>query len=94
MAQIRKEVMETVVSALQEFCPASGEEITEDTNPLLELGLTSADGVELACALSERLPHYFPVDQNPLIDESKHSPRTVGQLTDYLCFLLSQGSLF
>lgn len=47
---------------------------------LMHSGLTSQDGVELACDLEARLGISIPADVNPLLHESRVRMRTLGEL--------------
>jgi len=47
---------------------------------LMQAGLTSQDGVEMACDLEARLGITVPADFNPLVHESGKRMRTLGEL--------------
>lgn len=47
---------------------------------LMQAGLTSQDGVEIACDLEARLVITIPADFNPLVHESGKRMRTLGEL--------------
>lgn len=51
-----------------------------DGSNLMQAGLTSQDGVELACDLEARLGITVPSDFNPLVHESGKRTRTLGEL--------------
>jgi acyl carrier protein len=57
--------------------------ITHKTNPFIDLGKDSHDGVVVACLLSERLGIEIPDDANPLVDDEQKRPRLVGEIVDY-----------
>lgn len=51
-----------------------------DASNLLAAGLTSQDGVEMACDLEARLGIVVPHDFNPLVHENGRRMRTLGEL--------------
>ncbi|MCE9620187.1 MAG: acyl carrier protein [Planctomycetes bacterium] len=51
-----------------------------DGSNLMQAGLTSQDGVELACDLEARLGITVPGDFNPLVHERENRMRTLGEL--------------
>lgn len=51
-----------------------------DGDNLMQAGLTSQDGVEMACDLEARLGITVPGDFNPLVHESGSRMRTLGEL--------------
>lgn len=55
----------------------------DDNSNLLHAGLTSQDGVELACDLEARLGITVPDDFNPLVHESGNRMRTLGELKEW-----------
>lgn len=54
-----------------------------DGSNLMLAGLTSQDGVELACDLEARLGIRVPDDFNPLIHEGGKRMRTLGELKSW-----------
>ena len=90
----RDNVRDRVIECLHEISTEdiSKEDITspmnEQTNPMLKLGLDSHDGVNLACKLSEKLDYDIPEEINPLVDDQRKRPRSVGEITDLIMKLL------
>jgi|GEM_PF-5867468 len=78
--QIRRAVTESVSILMQRSGHAG--QVSSDADVIRGLGLTSEDGVELACMLESALNIHIPHDANPLIDEStgRKQPRTVSQV--------------
>ena len=64
-------------------------EITDKIDPIRDLGLDSEDGVEMACALSEKFGYHIPDDLNPLVDDAKQRGRRVGEIVVLVAGLLS-----
>ncbi len=54
--------------------------VVGDGANLMQAGLTSQDGVEMACDLEARLGITVPANFNPLIHESGNRMRTLGEL--------------
>lgn len=87
----RDEVKKIVLDCLLEI--AGGKvagEIDEQTDPFLIMGLDSADGILCALELEERLKVEIPCDLNPLVDDSKHRPRRIGEIVDLLYNLIAK----
>lgn len=79
----RDKVRDCVIQSLREVAgnvavPA----INEQTDPICGLGLDSADGVALACSLSDKLQFDIPDNINPLVDDAVRRPRRVGEIVD------------
>ncbi len=80
--------MNTVIKSDQAVERIVGELLTRGGHPtsigdgsnLMQAGLTSQDGVELACDLEARLGITVPGDFNPLVHESGKRMRTLGEL--------------
>lgn len=79
----REDIFKIVVEVLQDD-PEKRVEITFKTNPFVDLGKDSHDGVVVACLLSERLGIEIPDDMNPLVDDEQERPRNVEEIVD-LC---------
>ena len=90
MGLSRDEVRAHVLQSLHEVL---GEEnavdINDQTDPIRGLGLNSDDGLDFACALSEKLNYDIPDKVNPLVDDSRRRPRRVGEIVDLMCKLLT-----
>ena len=87
----RDKVREQIIKCLIGLSPDSTEELLDDnTNPMLKLGLDSHDGVNLACIISEKFRCAVPNELNPLVDDERHRPRLIGEITDLVCKLLAE----
>lgn len=90
MKTSRDDIRSCVIESLQRVL---GEEVTvqidDNTNPIQDFGLESADGVDYACVLSERLRYVIPHDVNPFVDDSGQRARKVGEIVDLMCRLLT-----
>lgn len=83
MALDRDKVRDCVIQSLREVAgSASVPAINEQTDPICGLGLDSADGVALACSLSDKLEFDIPDSINPLVDDTVRRPRRVGEIVD------------
>jgi len=72
---------EAVERIVRELLTRSGKpQSLNDGSNLFSAGLTSQDGVELACDLEARLGVEVPRDFNPLIHENGKRMRTLGEL--------------
>lgn len=90
MASNRDDVRNCVIECLHEVLgDQNGANIGEQTDPMLGLGLDSEDGVNFACKLSNKLNYEIPDEINPLVDDERHRPRSVGEITDLICKLLA-----
>lgn len=81
------EIRELVIQSLHEFLNEKSGTclITETTVPITDLGLDSADGIDLACALSDKLRYHIPDDLNPLVaDGSPCHARTVKEIIELI----------
>jgi len=84
---MNSDLRDTVIACLREFSPESAAiEITDASNPILDLGLDSLKGLELACEFSARLGVKIEAKDNPLIDYESSIPRVrkVGELVEHL----------
>lgn len=78
--QIRRAVTESV-SKLMERSGRTGQ-LSSGVDIIRGLGLTSEDGIELACMLETALQIRIPRHANPLIDDGngRKQPRTIQQV--------------
>jgi len=79
----RDEMFKLVCDLLRDSPDAEGVEITLETNPFKALGKDSHDGIVFACLFSERLGIEIDPELNPLVDDQRQCPRTVGELVDW-----------
>lgn len=90
MSLTRDEVRERVISSLRDVVEGDAPiEIDERTDPIKELGLDSADGVDYACLLEEKFSCRIPDDMNPLVNDARSRSRRVGEIVDYVFDLLA-----
>jgi len=83
----RNEIESMVIYALHEILVKHTDEeceINAETNPHKDLGIDSADGIDMACFLSARLGLTIPNDQNPLFDDKVQKWRSVKQIVQFL----------
>lgn len=86
----REKVRDCVIESLREVVGAETvPAINEQTDPICGLGLDSADGVALACSLSDKLNFDIPEDINPLVDDAVRRSRRVGEIVDLVQKLVS-----
>lgn len=79
----RDKVRDCVIQSLREVVGnADVPSISEQTDPICGLGLDSADGVALACSLSDKLDFDIPDRINPLVDDKVRRSRRVGEIVD------------
>ena len=79
----RKHISDLVIDILAELGDAENSmEINGSTNPILDLGLDSLDGVEFACALSEKIGWDIPHEVNPFVDDDGKRARTVDEIVE------------
>jgi len=84
------EIRQGVLQCLEDLVGDRGiPEITDKTDPIRDLGLDSEDGVEMACALSEKFGYHIPDNLNPLVDDAKQRGRRVGEIVVLVAGLLS-----
>jgi hypothetical protein len=79
----RDEMFKLVCELLRDSPEAQGVKITYETNPFMELGKDSHDGIVFACLLSERLGIEVGPELNPLVDDQQHRARLVGEVVDW-----------
>lgn len=90
MALDRDKVRDCVIQSLREVVGSSDvPTINEQTDPICGLGLDSADGVALACSLSDKLDFDIPDRINPLVDDKVRRPRRVSEIVDLVHTLLA-----
>jgi acyl carrier protein len=86
----RDKIRAYVIESLHEVIGSTDiPSITEQTDPIRGLGLDSADGVDFACTLSDKLDYDLPDRINPLVDDKGHRPRRVGEIVDLVHKLLT-----
>lgn len=86
----RNKVRDYVIESLHEVVGSTDiPTIDEQTDPIRGLGLDSADGVDFACSLSDKLDYDIPDRINPLVDDKKRRPRRVGEIVDLVHKLLA-----
>ncbi len=79
------------LTTLREFLGAKApDEISDETDPIKDLGLDSADGVDFACVLSEKFACHIPNNLNPLVDDAQHCGRRVGDMIKLVTGLLEK----
>lgn len=90
MKPARDEIRSCVIESLRHILGKQAvAHIGEDASPIRDFGLTSEDGVDYACTLSERLHYVIPHNVNPFVDDSGQRARTVGEIVDLACGLLA-----
>ena len=88
--QIRKIVIDSIAELLQGDGRGELPKIIDQTDPIRELGLTSQDGIELACLLSYKLGFEIPPEINPFKDDARRRPRRIGEIVNLLLQLQEQ----
>ncbi len=90
MKASREDIRGCVIESLQRVLDKPvATQIDDNTNPIQDFGLESADGVDYPCVLSERLRYVIPHDVNPFVDDSGRRARKVGEIVDLMCSLLA-----
>lgn len=88
-----QDVRAAFMATLLEFLGARAPEaISDATDPIKDLGLDSADGVDFACVLSEKFACHIPDNLNPLVDDTRHCGRRVGDMIKLVTDLLEKES--
>ena len=59
-------------------------DINNKTDINIDLGLDSADGLDFACDLTEKLGINIPAELNPFVDDDKKRCRVVGEIVEVL----------
>ena len=85
--EVKKIVLDCLLEIIGEKVPGK---INEQTDPIINLGLDSADGILYALGLETRLNIEIPCDQNPLVDDKKHQSRKIGEIVDLLINLIAK----
>jgi hypothetical protein len=92
--QTRENVMTIVMQILQELSGMDFSAVNESTNVVKVLGLSTEDGLDLACLLAIKFECEIPHDINPLYNdrmkETNGYERTVGDIVDLICILTSK----
>jgi acyl carrier protein len=87
----RTEVKKIAVKCLQEIAGNQGPvKVNEQTDPILDMGLDSADGILFALELETRFNIELPCDLNPLVDDIRHCSRKIGEIVDLLANLIGK----
>lgn len=90
-ATTRDSVRDALMATLREFLgDRNSVQLTEATDPFRDLGLSSEDGVDFACVVSERFRCTVPNELNPFVDDAHHRPRRVGEIVDLVCGLIEK----
>jgi len=88
---LRNNVRDLLLATLREFLgDKAPDQLTEETDPLKDLGLDSEDGVDFACVLSEKFGCTVPYNVNPLVDDARRCSRRVGDTIDLMCTLIDK----
>lgn len=85
--EVKKVVLDCLLKIVGDKVP---DKIDEQTDPIINLGLDSADGIIFALELEDQLGIEIPSDLNPLIDDKKHRSRQIGEILDLLNDLISK----
>src|SRR6266566_9487183 len=88
--QIRKIVLDSIVELLQGDGRGELPPIIDQTDPIRELGLSSEDGIEIACLLSYKLGFEIPPEINPFKDDARRRSRRIGEIVNLLFQLQEQ----
>ena len=87
----RAEVKKIAFECLMEIAGKQGlKKVDEQTDPILNMGLDSADGILFALEMETRFNIELPCDLNPLVDDIKHSSRKIGEIVDLLTNLIGK----
>lgn len=88
-------VREAVTMCVSRLMTRSGHtgHVSAESDVIRGLGLTSEDGVELACMLEAALDIRIPHDANPLVEESNghRQSRTIQQVCDAVSVWAASG---
>ncbi len=74
--KLRMIVIDTLRDLIEEGAPI----ISDNTNPISELGLTSDDGLDFACIISEKLGFHIDEKVNPFICDDGDEERNVSKI--------------
>ena len=87
----RNEIRLIVIDTFHELLGTEDiENIDDYTDPNIDLGLDSHDGVEYACFLSRKLGFPFPFNRNPFRDDPDQPYRHVCDIVDLVQEIVSQ----
>jgi len=88
--QARKIVIDCIKESLEQAGYDVLEPITDDTQPIGDLGLDSPMGVNFACAVTAR-GIVVPDNENPFVDDThKKRARTIREIVEYLINLATK----
>jgi acyl carrier protein len=79
----RDEMFKLVSGLLHNTPEREAVEVTWQTDPFVQLGMDSLDGIVFATVFSERLGIEISPDDNPLVDDKKERPRLVSEIVDW-----------
>lgn len=77
-------IREELLSALRALRQEELGPIEDGTRPIDAWGIASAEGIDLSLDLECRLGCSIPNEQNPLVDDQRRCPRTVGEIVDWI----------
>jgi acyl carrier protein len=87
----RDDIRRIVIEALHEMMGSEDvAAINDDTDPNLDLGLDSHDGVDFACFLSRKLGFPIPERRNPFRDDPCQPYRQIGGIIDFVQEIVDQ----
>jgi len=87
MNHTRDEIHRVVVESLKEVLGKTELDVHDKTDPIRDLGLESADGLDFACILSQRLGCNIPDAVNPFVNDDEHRARRLREIVDLICML-------
>jgi acyl carrier protein len=91
-ASDRNEVRDLFLTTLREFLGSRApDKIDETTDPIKDIGLDSADGVDFACTLSDKFGFKIPDNVNPFVDDKRHCSRSIGDTINLVFALANKG---
>jgi len=82
----RNRVLEFVKATIRDYAGSDAQDMTlsEETNPIRDLGLDSMDGVDFAVAIGTKFKVRIPDEINPLVDNKVNVGRNLGQIVDLI----------
>jgi acyl carrier protein len=91
MSISRNEVRALIIESIREVVENKDDvSIDDETDPIRELGLDSDDGVDFACAISEKLHYEVPDSINPFVSDKPTRSRRVREIVDLMCKLVEE----
>lgn len=93
MVKKREDILHCVVESIRDVLENKDVAIEEDTDPILNLGMDSHDGVACACTLSDILEFYIPDEVNLFVDDEKKGhkrSRCVREIVDLVYGLINK----